>query len=390
MKVFIFLLSIIIINGCGKKGNDSVSSEPLISINNVQQPRGNSGTTNFQFTVSVDKASTNDIVANYSTTDGTAKAGTDYTATSGTIKIPANQTSATINVSVAGDSLRESNKTFFVQLSNPTNATLGAPQATATIFCDGTYLPVSDSGYVTPLSYPGYTLTWNDEFNEDALDAASWNYETGGSGWGNNELENYTNSIENCFITQHKYLVIEARNEKAGDNNYTSARIQTMGKREFKYGRIDIRARLPYGQGLWPALWMLGSNINTAPWPLCGEIDMVEVLGNNVSKTYGTLHWEDATTGHLQSGSHYTLVGDDFSKEFHVFTTIWTANKIEWYVDDVEYFLADQASITGTDPFNNPFFFIFNVAVGGNWPGSPDGTTVFPQRMIVDYVRVFQ
>ncbi len=394
MKSLNKFLLIILLGACGKKndsGSGTTNAQPSVSINNLQQQRANSSTTNFQFTVSINKASASDVTVNYATSDGTAKSGVDYTATTGSVKIPANATSATLSVSVKGDSLREDDKTFYIQLSDPVNATLSNfSKATATILCDGTYLPVVDSGYTTPTSYAGYSLAWNDEFSEDSLDNASWNYETGGDGWGNNELEYYTNSSKNCYITQHKYLVIEARNEAVGNNSYTSARIQTLGKHEFKYGRIDIRAKVPYGKGMWPALWMLGSDINTSPWPLCGEIDMMEVLGNNPSETYGTLHWGDATTGQLSVGGNYSLTGDDFSKKFHVFTTIWTADKIEWYVDDIKYFGASQASITGTNPFNNPFFFIFNVAVGGNWPGSPDGTTIFPQRMIVDYIRVFQ
>lgn len=393
MKLTQSVFLIITFISCSKKdtGNSPKSNEPALSISNVQQQRDNSASTNFQFNISLDKVSDKPVTFQYTTSDGSAKANEDYTAASGALTIPANANNISLNIAVKGDSLRENPKTFYVQISNPVNATLSSsPKGTGTIICDGTYIPVDNTGYSTPLNYPGYTLKWNDEFNEPTLDDASWNFETGGNGWGNNELEYYNNSIKNCFITNRNYLVLEARRETIGNNNYTSARIQTLGKREFTYGRIDIRAKLPSGQGIWPALWMLGSNITTVSWPACGEIDMMEILGNAPAKTYGTLHWGQTGTGGSSLGSNYSLTNDDFSKKFHVFTTIWTADKIEWYVDDVKYFTANKTAITGNYPFDNPFFFIFNIAVGGNWPGSPDGTTVFPQRMIVDYIRVFQ
>jgi Glycosyl hydrolases family 16/Calx-beta domain len=394
MKVVYALLLLFLINSCSKSkiGNSSTPSDnPTITINNDQQERDTVATSNFTFIVSVSSPSAKAITFQYATQDGTAKAGTDYTAVSGNLTIPANQSNVSINVPVQGDSLRENAKTFYITISNAVNATIGsANKGTGTILCDGTYIPVDSTGYSTPLNYPGYTLVWHDEFNESSLDDSSWNYDTGGDGWGNNELENYTNSSKNCFITNQNYLVIEARNEALGSNDYTSARIQTEGKRQFQYGRIDIRAKLPTGQGLWPALWMLGSDISTTQWPACGEIDMMEVLGQQPNKTYGTLHWGQVGTGGLSEGGNYTLPSSDFSTEFHVFTTIWNADSIQWLVNDTAYFTARRTDIIGSYPFDQPFFLIFNVAVGGNWPGSPDGTTTFPQRMIVDYVRVFQ
>ncbi|MDE3212572.1 MAG: family 16 glycosylhydrolase [Bacteroidota bacterium] len=394
MRKFTVLILALATVSCSKKQNTSPSgpsSTPTLTVNNVQQERDSVATTNFSFSVSVSTPSSSAITFQYSTQDGSAKAGTDYTAESATVTIPPNQSYVSINIPVTGDSLRENPKSFYVSLSNPTNATLGATsKGTGVILCDGLYIPVDSSGYRSPLSYPGYNLVWDEEFNEGSLDQNSWNFETGGNGWGNNELENYTNNTKNCFITQRNYLVIEARYENLGNNHYTSARIQTLGKREFQYGRVDIRAKLPSGQGLWPALWMLGSNINATPWPACGEIDMMEVLGQHPATTYGTLHWGQVGTGGLQKGSSYTLPTSDFSQQFHVFSTIWTADSIQWRVDDTPYFTALRTDITGNNPFDQPFFFIFNVAVGGNWPGAPDGTTTFPQRMIVDYIRVFQ
>ncbi|MDQ2720931.1 MAG: glycoside hydrolase family 16 protein [Bacteroidota bacterium] len=270
------------------------------------------------------------------------------------------------------------------------NATLnGTGKGTGTILCDGTYLPVNDSGYVAPASYPGLSLKWSDEFNGKTLDPSSWGFDTGGGGWGNNELENYTSSSKNLFVTKGGYLVMEARSETLGSENYTSAKIESKGKREFTYGRIDIRAILPKGKGIWPALWLLGSNISNTPWPACGEIDMMELLGHEPNKVYGTMHWSDGGND-THIGKDYVLAYEDFSQKFHVFSIVWNNSKIEWYVDNNKYFTGNKSDVNGNYPFDNPFFFILNVAVGGNWPGNPDGTTVFPQRMIVDYVRVYQ
>lgn len=388
MKRLLSTSLILLVISCGKKSGDpSAPALPLLRINNVQQVRDNVSPTTFHFVVSVDKPSSKDIKVDYTTVDGNTS-GDEYTKISGTLTIPANTESGPIDVIVKGDSLREENKFFYVQLSNAVNGQLSTTKGTGTIICNGTYIPVDSSGYISPSSYPGYSLIWSDEFNGSVLDNNSWNYETGGNGWGNNELENYTNSANNSFITNGRYLVIEARQESA--NSYTSARLTTMGKREFTHGRMDIRAKLPKGQGIWPAIWMLGSDITSTPWPACGEIDIMELLGNTPNKIYGTMHWGNVGQGSSSLGGNYTLPAEDFSQKFHVFSIVWDSTKIEWYVDNQLYFTGNKTGVNGNYPFDKPFFFILNVAIGGNWPGNPDGTTAFPQRMIVDYVRVFQ
>ena len=159
----------------------------------------------------------------------------------------------------------------------------------------------------------------------------------------------------------------------------------------FKFGRIDIRAKLPVGKGMWPALWMLGTNISSVGWPACGEIDNMELIGTKPSTVYGTLHWSNAGGSHASKGSDFELPSGDFSNQFHVFSIVWAENNIQWYVDDQKYLDISISDVgAGNYPFNMSQFFIFNVAVGGNWPGSPDNTTEFPQRMFVDYIRVFQ
>jgi beta-glucanase (GH16 family) len=231
---------------------------------------------------------------------------------------------------------------------------------------------------------------WSDEFDGSTINEADWTFETGGNGWGNNELEFYRR--ENAEIYQGS-LMITAKKESFSASQYTSARMVTKDKQTFKYGRVDIRAALPKGQGIWPALWMLGNNIGEVGWPKCGEIDIMEMVGGsgNKNKTvYGTLHWESGGQRVCTCDKPgYTLPSGIFNDEFHVFSIVWNSSNITWYVDDVQF---NQISVTPADlnEFHEQFFFIFNLAVGGNWPGSPDATTKFPQRMFVDYVRVFQ
>lgn len=247
---------------------------------------------------------------------------------------------------------------------------------------------IPGEGYATPESYEGYNLVWQDEFDGDGL-SDDWTFEigTGSNGWGNNELEYYR---EGNATVSEGYLVIEAREESFGGQEYTSSRIITKGKQTFKYGRIDIRAKLPQGQGIWPALWMLGSNISTVSWPACGEIDIMEMVGGTASDNtvHSTLHWDNAGS-HASYGDNYTLSSGIFADQFHVFTTIWDEGKVVSYVDDVKFYEIDITPAELSE-FHENYFFIFNVAVGGNWPGPPDASTVFPQQMVVDYIRVFQ
>ncbi len=239
-------------------------------------------------------------------------------------------------------------------------------------------------------AYPGYRLVWQDEFNGTALDTANWNYETGGDGWGNNELEYYKAGSGNAYL-QSGNLVIEAKKETMGNRNYTSARITTENKKTFTYGRYDMRAKLPVQTGMWPALWMLGTDIRTAGWPHCGELDIMELIGKTPSTVYGTLHWEADNKSPAKLGKQYNLGSGNFSDSFHLFSLIWEPGSYRILVDNTEFYTGTSADITASyNPFAHPFFFIFNVAVGGDWPGPPDASTVFPQKMLVDYVRVYQ
>jgi beta-glucanase (GH16 family) len=247
-------------------------------------------------------------------------------------------------------------------------------------------IPVFNTGYTTPISYSNYNLVWNDEFNGSSLNS-NWIQEIGNGswGWGNNESQYYRS--ENTSVNDG-FLTITAKEENFGGFNYTSSRIKTQGNLNYKYGRIDIRAKLPYSQGLWPALWMLGENISSVSWPACGEIDIMEMIGGsgyNDKTIHGTAHWDD--NGHASYGGSSSLSSGVFNDEFHVFSIIWNSSSIKWLRDDIEY---NVLNINNLSAFHSNFFFIFNVAVGGNWPGYPNSSTVFPQTMVVDYIRVFQ
>lgn len=386
---------------CGKSKTNNPSptppspvTPPELSMQNASVVRGTKDTV-MTFYVYLNKSITKDVSVDYNIVNRTAISPENFEATSGTVIIPTSETSAKIDVTIKGNSmdLRQPNLQFTVQLSNAKSCTLSNDSAVGTIITEnGTYLPTDTTGYETPTSYPGYTLVWSDEFSGKTLNSNYWVPETGNgsSGWGNNELEYYTNSLKNIFVSDGN-LIIEARKESQSGFDYTSARITTQNKESFQYGRIDIRAKLPVAKGIWPALWMLGSNINSVSWPACGETDIMELIGTYPNTIYGTMHWASTNGSVASKGTNYVLPAGDFSQQFHVFSIVWAKDAISWYVDNKLYLTATKADV-GADnyPFNAAQFFIFNVAVGGNWPGSPDPSTAFPQRMFVDYVRVFQ
>ncbi len=240
-----------------------------------------------------------------------------------------------------------------------------------------------------PKSLAQYTeLVWSDEFNGDALDQSKWTPEMGNNnGWGNQELQNYTGSPDNISFSGGN-LVIHARKQQLGGYNYTSARLITKGKRDFVYGRIDVRAKLPKGKGIWPAIWMLGSNIDQVNWPRCGEIDIMELRGSKPKELISTMHFANST-GQRELRGFTKLLDKDISEDFHVFSIVRSKGLLRFYFDEQEYY-----SFTGSDipnyPFNNPFFLILNLAVGGQFDGDPTTDTVFPQQLQVDYARYYQ
>lgn len=383
-KSYYLLLGLVFID-CSKSNSPVL---PIVSGNNVAQYR-TVATSQFEFIVTLDKATTSEVSFDYTTQAGTAKATKDFVSSFGKLIVPAGSKTGLINITVTGDSTRKANQDFSIVFSNPKNCTLQNDHLTGTILNEnGLFFPVDNSGYVTPNQYNGYTLVWGDEFTGKSINANNWSFENGNSnGWGNQELEYYTGRSQNAFVSQGN-LIVEARAESFSGYGYTSARMITEGNKSFQYARVDIRAKLPQGKGIWPALWMLGDNIKTVGWPACGEIDMMELLGQEPNKVYGTLHWGSNAAANQSYGTNQVLSSGTYADSFHVYSMVWTKNSIELFVDDVSFFLMDISK--GSFPFNLNFFFVFNIAVGGNWPGSPDATTTFPQRMIVDYVRVFQ
>lgn len=233
---------------------------------------------------------------------------------------------------------------------------------------------------------PNWNLVWSDEFNGTSLNRANWTPEmgTGSGGWGNNELQYYTDRAQNVQVTGGN-LVITAQKESYGGMNYTSARIKTQDLKSFTYGKVEARIKLPSGQGLWPAFWMLGSNISSVGWPKSGEIDIMERVNLN-PYVNGTVHWDAG--GHADFGR---VSGNlDFS-QFHVYSIEWDSKYIRWFVDGQQFNEFYIENGTGnTEEFQRPFFILLNLAVGGNWPGSPNNSTPFPSQMLVDYVRVYQ
>ncbi|MCR4651125.1 MAG: RICIN domain-containing protein [Lachnospiraceae bacterium] len=230
------------------------------------------------------------------------------------------------------------------------------------------------------------TLIWSDEFNGSSLDTSKWTCEigNGSGGWGNNELEYYTNRSENVSV-RDGYLHITARNENYNGYNYTSARLKTQDKFYFTYGHIEARVALPSGSGIWPAFWMLGQNIGSVGWPACGETDIIEAI-NAENKVYGTCHWD--SNGHAEYGNSS---GNFDITQFHTYTCDWDSQYIRMYVDGNKYHEISIANSTGsTEEFHKPSFFLLNVAVGGNWPGFNVDNSRFPQEMKVDYIRVYQ
>ncbi len=245
---------------------------------------------------------------------------------------------------------------------------------------------------------PTWTLIWSDEFNGadgSAPDPANWNYDIGGNGWGNNELESYTSRPQNVQVTGGNLVITAISENFTGSDgiarSYTSARLLTKNKFSQAYGRIEARIKIPAGQGLWPAFWMLGADIDTVPWPGCGEIDIMENIGKEPSTVHGTIHGP-GYSGANGIGAPYSITGARFADDFHIFAIEWEQNTLRFYVDGQLYKTTIASDIPSGDRwvYDHPFFIIMNVAVGGGWPGSPDGTTTFPQTMLVDYIRVYK
>ena len=241
-----------------------------------------------------------------------------------------------------------------------------------------------------------YTLVWQDEFEGDSINSENWSFQLGtGSqfgltGWGNNELQYYTDRERNTYLDNGN-LVIEAHQESFQGQPYTSARLVTKDKKVWKNGKIEIKAKMPETQGVWPALWMLPQENKYGGWPASGEIDIMELLGHQPDIVHGTIHFGNSFN---DKGSISGIIKDTegtFASDFHVYSIEWDSRGIQWLLDGEPYHEATPADVEPYSwPFDEPFYLLFNIAVGGNWPGYPDNSTIMPQRMMVDYVRVYQ
>jgi beta-glucanase (GH16 family) len=242
-------------------------------------------------------------------------------------------------------------------------------------------------------------LVWSDEFDGPANsrpDPTKWTFNTGAGGWGNDELEYYTARRKNVYVDGNGNLVIQALNKKyTGPDgvsaNYTSARLLTQGLFTQLYGRIEARIKLPFGQGIWPAFWMLGDNINTVSWPTCGEVDIMENIGSEPSTNRGTVHGPGYSGGSGLTGAYTLPSGQVFSDDYHVFSIDWSPTAISFSVDGNVYETQTPSNAPAGAPwvFTHPFFILLNMAVGGDYPGNPNSNTVFPQTMLIDYVRIY-
>ncbi len=249
----------------------------------------------------------------------------------------------------------------------------------------------------TVTSTPIWTLTFQDDFEGiegTAPSTARWGRQLGGSRFGNNEWQSYTDGNANAFLDGKGNLIIEARKEPTtGDDgiacNYSSARLTTKHNFSQKYGRFEARMKIPQGQGIWPAFWMLGENIDECPWPACGEIDIFESIGPVAKTVYGTLHGPGYSGGDNIQG--IVECESSLAHDFHVYGVEWDSNEIRWFFDGQFYVTITRKQVGDNDwPFDQPFYILLNLAVGGNWPGYPDASTTFPQRLVVDYVRAYQ
>lgn len=267
---------------------------------------------------------------------------------------------------------------------------LGACQPAPTTLPSPTTIP----------SPAGWKLVWHDEFDGAAgikPDPAHWTYDLGSGGWGNSELEYYTDRAENAFmdgngslaITAFRYADPKTSGLSCANCIYSSARLVTRDRYDFRYGRVEARMRLPVGQGVWPAFWLLGSNIDQVGWPQCGEIDIIENKGSEPGAVRGSLHGPGYSAGSALT-SQYILSEGRFADDFHTFVIEWDPAEIRWYVDGQQYFTVTEADLPGRWVFDHPFYLILNLAIGGTFAGTPSSDTIFPQTLLVDYVRVYQ
>lgn len=245
----------------------------------------------------------------------------------------------------------------------------------------------------------GWALAWSDEFNGpngSPPDPAKWTFDVGGSGWGNGEIEYYTKRPQNAFVENGHLVICAIREDFTGPDgvtrHYTSARLKTQGIFAQAYGRFEARIKIPYGQGIWPAFWLLGNDLGKVPWPGSGEIDVMENIGREPGLIHGSMHGP-GYSGNEGLTAAYALPGEPpFYEDYHIYAIEWEPGRVSFFVDSTKYATFTPANLAPENRwvFDHPFFILLNVAVGGDWPGAPDESSVFPQDMLVDFVRVYK
>jgi beta-glucanase (GH16 family) len=261
----------------------------------------------------------------------------------------------------------------------------------------GCWLTVTICGaQAAPETKDHWRLVWSDEFQGNSLDYSKWGIEVNAFGGGNNELQMYTDRSQNVRVEQG-CLVLEARHDRPNimgtQREYSSGRVRSKHRGDWKYGRIEVRAQLPQGRGIWPAIWMLPTHEKYGGWAASGEIDIMELVGHQPNQVLGTLHYGGGWPDNRHSGKAYALPSGSFADGFHTFAIEWEKGEIRWFVDEQQYQTQTQWDSSGGDfpaPFDQPFHLILNIAVGGKLPGPPNADTTFPQQMRIDYVRIYQ
>ena len=393
-----FILLFLILFSCKKSSNvEEVETIPKLSFNDISIIEGNGSITTVTIKLTLDHPYSKTVGVSYSTVPGSARSPEDFEEQSDKIiNFKPKEVEKEINLYVVADDWREDDESFEVKFAKPFNIDLAKNSCLISIKNDDTKIVTeSSSGYVTPISYPGYTLVWGDEFDGPDLNASNWTEELGDGcpavcGWGSNQLQYYTNNSNNLFFQAGK-LVIEGRAESFGGKNYTSARLTSRNKKAFKFGRIDMRAILPKGTGYWPAFWLLPQDNVFGAWPKSGEIDIMEHRGSESRAINSTVHFGNGPASTNISKTYILPFWGTFFEQFHVFSMEWNLDEIKWYVDDILYSTIKKSDFGSNNyPFNEQFYFNLSLAIGGNFAGSPDANTIFPRWFIIDYIRVFQ
>ena len=397
MKYIYLLVALLLIVSCGDDGTggptgptvEPMDDLPMLRISDMQALES---TPRLTLRLALNEVTIEPIEVSYELVGETAEPGVDFVGANATVTIESNTNSADIILELLDDEIKEVDETIMLRILSADGAEIVNAEARIRVL-DNDSAVLTEEGYRTSEEQFGYNLSWQDEFDGGVIDENSYNFEMGDGcpnlcGWGNNELQIYTNEPDNAAI-ENGALVLRATSNPPG--NFESARITTKDKRFFQYGRVDIRAKITRGQGMWPALWMLGQNIDEVGWPACGEVDIMENVGHEAATSHGTAHWGPQGRGFSTFLGSEISLDEDLAERFHVFSIVWEQDLIEWYLDETKFFTLTPANARNEAwRFNNEFFFIFNVAVGGNWPGPPDATTEFPQQMEIDYIRVFQ